>query len=621
MIRFENVTRRYDSGGRPALDGVTVEFLREDFVYLIGASGSGKSTLLRMILREGLPQQGKITVAGQNLGLMLERRVPAFRRSIGMVFQDFRLLPEKTVFENVAFAMRVIGARRSQVRQRVNAVLERVDLAHLAKRYPHEISGGEQQRAAIARAIVNEPAILLADEPTGNLDPRASADVMKILRWINANGTTVVMATHDRSIVDAMRRRVVQLHHGSLIRDERGGSYDAPVGSEAWTILQEDEESQRDSAGGSLAPGAVGVLSLHETSPSSEDADLASASSSEPSAGSLDPARADAAEPDAEDNDVEAHLESDPSDEHTRVVWPSQGNEDEPQVTAEPLGGFNGAELPDLDQDGYIDEDELDAEADAEPLDGDDEADDDVDAEAIVVDDEPLDEGLFIELPDAQPEETDFAEDESAQVLLADGNSAEAVPGTAESAEAEPAEVEPAATEPFEAEPTEGEPAEGEPVEPVPAESGHGAGSTVEEEPAQPERAEGEPEEEFNGHDEVVVPAAALPGHNAPAAGDVAPDAAAGTGADDWTDDGDVPAHPFSDDDFADDLVTENPFAEQAPQSPASESAGQDAQEHSAQGPAATADGPAPASAAADDPDPHDASPARRSFFRRRRNN
>ncbi|HIX00411.1 MAG TPA: cell division ATP-binding protein FtsE [Candidatus Nesterenkonia stercoripullorum] len=599
MIRFENVTRRYDSGGRPALDGVTVEFLREDFVYLIGASGSGKSTLLRMILREGLPQQGKITVAGQNLGLMLERRVPAFRRSIGMVFQDFRLLPEKTVFENVAFAMRVIGARRSQVRQRVNAVLERVDLAHLAKRYPHEISGGEQQRAAIARAIVNEPAILLADEPTGNLDPRASADVMKILRWINANGTTVVMATHDRSIVDAMRRRVVQLHDGSLIRDERGGSYDAPVGSEAWTILQEDEESQRDSAGGSLAPGAVGVLSLNEPSPSSEDADLAGASASESGAGSLDPARADAAEPDAEGDDVEAHLESDPSDEHTRVVWPSQGDEDEPQATAEPLGGFNGAELPDLDQDGYIDEDELGAEADAEPIDGDDEAEDDVDAEAIVVDDEPLDEGLFVELPDAQHEETDYAEDESAQVLLAEGDPAEAEPAAGEAAEAELAE--------------------GEPVEPVPAEVGHAAGPTVEEEPAEPERAEGRPEEESNGGDAVVVPAAALPGHNVPAADDVVPDV--GAGADDWTDDSEVPANPFSDDDFADDLVTENPFAEQAPESPASEPAGQVAQEHSAQGAAAAADGQAPASDAADDPDPHDASPARRSFFRRRRNN
>ncbi|MBE1514010.1 cell division ATP-binding protein FtsE [Nesterenkonia halotolerans] len=241
MIRFEEVTRRYESGGRPALDDVTVEFYRGDFAFLIGASGSGKSTLLRMILREGLPQRGKVTVAGQNLGLMLDRRVPDFRRSIGMVFQDFRLLPDKTVFDNVAFAMRVLGTKRSAIRKRVTKVLEKVDLAHLAKRYPHEISGGEQQRAAIARAIVNGPAILLADEPTGNLDPRASAEVMKVLRWINASGTTVIMATHDRAIVDQAHSRVVQLHRGRLVRDEPHGFYDAPEGSEAWDVLAQEE--------------------------------------------------------------------------------------------------------------------------------------------------------------------------------------------------------------------------------------------------------------------------------------------------------------------------------------------------------------------------------------------
>ncbi|PRZ14544.1 cell division ATP-binding protein FtsE [Nesterenkonia sandarakina] len=241
MIRFEQVTRRYEADGRPALDDVTVEFYRGDFAFLIGASGSGKSTLLRMILREGLPQRGKVTVAGQNLGLMLDRRVPDFRRSIGMVFQDFRLLPDKTVFDNVAFAMRVLGTKRSAIRKRVTKVLEKVDLAHLAKRYPHEISGGEQQRAAIARAIVNDPAILLADEPTGNLDPRASAEVMKVLRWINASGTTVIMATHDRAIVDQADSRVVQLHRGRLVRDEPHGFYDAPEGSEAWDVLAQEE--------------------------------------------------------------------------------------------------------------------------------------------------------------------------------------------------------------------------------------------------------------------------------------------------------------------------------------------------------------------------------------------
>lgn len=241
MIRFEHVTRHYGDADAPALSDISVEFGRGDFVFLIGASGSGKSTLLRMILREGLPQQGKVTVAGQNLSLMLPKRVPEYRRSIGMVFQDFRLLPDKTVYENVAFAMQVIGAPRQAIRKRVMKVLSRVKLDHLAKRYPHEISGGEQQRAAIARAIVNSPAILLADEPTGNLDPRASAEVMKILRWINSSGTTVIMATHDRAIVDRMRRRVVQLHNGRLVRDEPGGLYDPPEGSQAWEILSAEE--------------------------------------------------------------------------------------------------------------------------------------------------------------------------------------------------------------------------------------------------------------------------------------------------------------------------------------------------------------------------------------------
>ncbi|WP_147105275.1 cell division ATP-binding protein FtsE [Nesterenkonia populi] len=241
MIRFDQVTRTYGSGEKPALQDISVEFLRGDFVFLIGASGSGKSTLLRMILREGLPSNGRVTVAGQNLAMMLERRVPQYRRSIGMVFQDFRLLPDKTVFENVAFAMRVTGAKRSHIRPRVTKTLQRVGLEHLARRYPHEISGGEQQRAAIARAVVNKPSILLADEPTGNLDPRASDEVMNILRRINDSGTTVIMATHDRAIVDSMSRRVVQLHRGELVRDQAPGSYDPPEGSPAWEALVAEE--------------------------------------------------------------------------------------------------------------------------------------------------------------------------------------------------------------------------------------------------------------------------------------------------------------------------------------------------------------------------------------------
>ncbi|GAA1171214.1 cell division ATP-binding protein FtsE [Nesterenkonia xinjiangensis] len=346
MIRFEHVTRRYEPGGRPALDDVTVEFNRGDFVFLIGASGSGKSTLLRMILREGLPQRGKVTVAGQNLGLMLERRVPDYRRSVGMVFQDFRLLPDKTVFDNVAFAMRVIGAKRSQIRERVTSVLERVGLEDLGRRYPHEISGGEQQRAAIARAMVNEPAILLADEPTGNLDPRASDEVMKILRWINASGTTVVMATHDRAIVDRMRRRVVQLHDGALVRDDERGSYDPPRGSHAWTILSEQETS--------------GALRAHDPRP-------APAPAAEPAPHTV---TADAARSAGEDVPAVASFDSDsestpepgttpeespaPGEEGIHVSWPDHLRGPQAVVDVpEPTGEFDGAEMPDLDRDGY----------------------------------------------------------------------------------------------------------------------------------------------------------------------------------------------------------------------------------------------------------------------------
>lgn len=237
MIRFESVTRRHQDSGKPALEDVTVEFHRGDFVFLIGSSGSGKSTLLRLILRETLAQEGRLTVSGQNLGRMLPRRVPIYRRSIGMIFQDFRLLPDKNVQQNVAFALEVIGAPRREIRSRVPEVLDQVNLKHLAQRYPHEISGGEQQRAAIARAVVNRPAILLADEPTGNLDPRASAEVMAILQDISEAGTTVVMATHDRPAVDKYAHRVVHLHEGKIIRDEKPGKYDPQPGSSAWNIL------------------------------------------------------------------------------------------------------------------------------------------------------------------------------------------------------------------------------------------------------------------------------------------------------------------------------------------------------------------------------------------------
>lgn len=388
MIRFDHVTRRYQQDGRPALDDISIEFERGDFVFLIGASGSGKSTLLRMILREGLPQKGKITVAGQNLGLMLERRVPDFRRSIGMVFQDFRLLPDKTVFENVAFAMRVIGAPRAKIRKRVTKVLERVNLDHLAKRYPHEISGGEQQRAAIARAIVNEPAILLADEPTGNLDPRAAEEVMKILRWISASGTTVIMATHDRPIVDRMRRRVVQLHRGVLVRDEQRGTYDPPAGSQAWTLLREEEASSGLRAS-DPAPAAVAAQdavseksSASEKDPGSEEESAPAedrvpeeapvpegAPVSEEAPAPEDRAEAEAEEPDVapeqsaeeqqhedfpEDAAAPAEERERPAEEGIRVVWPQTVRQDSAALEVpEPQGGFDGTELPDLGRDGY----------------------------------------------------------------------------------------------------------------------------------------------------------------------------------------------------------------------------------------------------------------------------
>ncbi|MGQ7788149.1 cell division ATP-binding protein FtsE [Nesterenkonia sp. PF2B19] len=368
MIRFEHVTRRYEPDGRPALDDVTVEFNRGDFVFLIGASGSGKSTLLRMILREGLPQRGKVTVAGQNLGLMLERRVPDYRRSIGMVFQDFRLLPDKTVFDNVAFAMRVIGARRTQIRERVTEVLERVGLEDLARRYPHEISGGEQQRAAIARAIVNEPAIVLADEPTGNLDPRASDEVMKILRWINASGTTVIMATHDRVIVDRMRRRVVQLHDGALVRDDERGTYDPPRGSQAWTVLRERESSGalrvqdprahdlgEQGDGGATAPGPE-ALTADAARAAGRDVPVA-AEAVEHAAraqGSASAEEGPTAEHSAPDGTAADTASPQSLAEPVRVRWPEhlRPQQHGPDVP-EPVGGFDGSEMPNLARDGY----------------------------------------------------------------------------------------------------------------------------------------------------------------------------------------------------------------------------------------------------------------------------
>jgi cell division transport system ATP-binding protein len=225
MIRFDQVTKTYAGTSRPALNGVDLEVLKGEFVFLVGASGSGKSSFLRLVLKEERPSKGKIHVLGHELNSLPSRKVPYFRRSLGVVFQDFRLLPQKTVFDNVAFSLQVIGKSKGFIQEAVPDVLKMVGLAGKQGRFPHELSGGEQQRVAIARANVNKPAILLADEPTGNLDPATSAGIMALLSTINANGTTVLMATHDSGIVDQMKRRVIELVSGQVVRDERAGGY------------------------------------------------------------------------------------------------------------------------------------------------------------------------------------------------------------------------------------------------------------------------------------------------------------------------------------------------------------------------------------------------------------
>jgi cell division transport system ATP-binding protein len=225
VIRLEHVTKTYPASSRPALDDVTVEIDKGEFVFLVGASGSGKSTFVRLLLKEETATAGTVHVAGKDLGKLSNWKVPALRRSIGCVFQDFRLLPNKTVYQNVAFALEVIGKSSRTVSTVVPEVLELVGLETKAKRMPDELSGGEQQRVAVARAFVNRPMIFLADEPTGNLDPTTSIGIMKLLDRINRTGTTVVMATHDAAIVDSMRRRVVELDDGRVVRDQSRGVY------------------------------------------------------------------------------------------------------------------------------------------------------------------------------------------------------------------------------------------------------------------------------------------------------------------------------------------------------------------------------------------------------------
>ncbi|HEX6008915.1 MAG TPA: cell division ATP-binding protein FtsE [Actinomycetota bacterium] len=224
MISLQRVTKVYRNG-TTALDDVSMEVEKGEFVFVVGASGSGKSTMIRLLLKEDEATKGDIYVAGKNVAKLTAWKVPHLRRNIGTVFQDFKLLQDKTVFENVAFALEVIGKTKNVIDQRVPEILDLVGLGDKLNNYPDELSGGEQQRVSLARACVNRPLVLLADEPTGNLDPSTSVDIMRLLDKVNRIGTTIVMATHDQAIVDAMRRRVIELEKGKVVRDQARGVY------------------------------------------------------------------------------------------------------------------------------------------------------------------------------------------------------------------------------------------------------------------------------------------------------------------------------------------------------------------------------------------------------------
>lgn len=224
MIKFINVKKEYNNGV-VALSNIRLNIKKGDFVFLVGPSGAGKSTLMKLILKEEDPTEGKIMLNEMDITKVKNRRIPYIRREVGVVFQDFRLLPNKTVYENVAFAMEIIGAPPKEIRRRVPMVLSMVDLSRKATSFPDQLSGGEKQRVSIARAIVNNPPVLIADEPTGNLDPETATEIMRILTDINGRGTTVLMATHAREIVNSMRKRVVELERGQIVRDEEKGGY------------------------------------------------------------------------------------------------------------------------------------------------------------------------------------------------------------------------------------------------------------------------------------------------------------------------------------------------------------------------------------------------------------
>ena len=228
MITFENVSKNYPNGVN-ALNGINFHVDTGEFVFIIGASGAGKSTIMKLILKEEKQTKGSIVIDGIDLDNVTRRTLPEYRRNVGIVFQDFRLLSDKTVYENIAFAMEIVGKKKSEIKKRVPELLKLVGLEDQASRFPNQLSGGEHQRVAIARAVANEPKILIADEPTGNLDPATANEIMKVFKEINCRNTTVLMCTHDRRIVDEMETRVLEINNGEIIRDEEKGRYHCDI--------------------------------------------------------------------------------------------------------------------------------------------------------------------------------------------------------------------------------------------------------------------------------------------------------------------------------------------------------------------------------------------------------
>ncbi len=228
MIEFRNITKTYETGTK-AVKNANFTIEKGEFAFLVGSSGSGKSTLIKMILKEEEPTTGRLIINGKDITYLKPSRVPYLRRSMGVVFQDFRLLPDKTVYDNVAYAMYIVRATPRHIRRQVPMILSLVGLSGKAKMYPNELSGGEQQRVALARALVNNPSMLIADEPTGNLDPETAWDIMNLLNDINARGTTIVVATHAKDIVDNMKKRVIHIQKGDIIRDDKKGGYDSEI--------------------------------------------------------------------------------------------------------------------------------------------------------------------------------------------------------------------------------------------------------------------------------------------------------------------------------------------------------------------------------------------------------